>query len=70
LEGILQIIRDKMSLGTVGKSRVGILDGGISGQLPGLQGLAQASGLGMDIGSIASSIAGRGIGAISLQSSV
>ncbi|HTP06277.1 MAG TPA: hypothetical protein VMM54_14115 [Nitrospirota bacterium] len=51
-----------LSLGTVGNSLAGILGGGIGGQLLGLLGLAQASGGGMDIGSIVSSIAGGGVG--------
>jgi len=50
------------SLGTVGNSLAGILGGGIGGQLLRLLGLAQASGDGMDIGSIISSIAGGGVG--------
>ena len=49
------------SLGTVGNSIVGILGGGLGGQLLGLLGMA-ASGGGLDIGSIISSIAGGGVG--------
>ncbi len=59
------------SLGTVGNFLAGILGGGIGGQLLRLLGLAQASGGGMDIGSIISSIAGGGVGAaFSWRSSV
>jgi hypothetical protein len=51
-----------LSLGTVGNSLAGILGGGLGGQVLGLLGLAQASGGGMDIGSIVSSIVGGGVG--------
>ena len=49
------------SLGTLGNSIVGILGGGIGGQLLGMLGLA-AGGGGMDIGSIIGSIASGGVG--------
>jgi len=55
-------VMKESSLGTVGNSLAGILGGGIGGQLLRLLGLAQASGDGMDIGSIISSIAGGGVG--------
>lgn len=55
----------KSSLGTVGNSLVGILGGGLGGQLLGMLGVggaAAAGGGGMDIGSILTSIAGGGVG--------
>ncbi len=55
----------KLSLGTAGNSIVGILGGGLGGQLLGLLGIggAAAAGTGsMDIDSIVSSIAGGGVG--------
>ncbi|HZF15510.1 MAG TPA: hypothetical protein VE046_06175 [Steroidobacteraceae bacterium] len=55
----------KFSLGTVGNSIVGILGGGLGGQLLGLLGLGGA-GVGttgsLDIGSIIASIASGGVG--------
>lgn len=50
----------KFSLGPVGNSIVGILGGGLGGQLLGMLGVGGASGI--DIGSIISSIAGGGVG--------
>jgi uncharacterized membrane protein YeaQ/YmgE (transglycosylase-associated protein family) len=57
----------KFSLGTVGNSIVGILGGGLGGQLLGMlgaggTGAAAAAASGLDIGSIVSSIAGGGVG--------
>ena len=51
------------SLGPVGNSIVGILGGGIGGQLLGMLGVGGAAAAGgLDIGSILSSIAGGGVG--------
>ncbi len=52
----------KSSLGTIGNSIVGILGGGIGGQLLSLVGVATAGGGGMDVGSIIGNIAGGGVG--------
>ncbi len=58
----------KLSLGTVGNSIVGILGGGLGGQLLGMLGMggageAAASATGsLDIGSIVASAAGGGVG--------
>ncbi len=56
----------KFSLGTVGNSIVGILGGGLGGQILGMLGMggagAAATGAGMDMGSIVSSVAGGGVG--------
>jgi len=56
----------KYSLGTAGNSIVGILGGGLGGQLLGMLGAggagAAAAAGGLDIGSIVSSVAGGGIG--------
>lgn len=49
-----------LSLGTVGNSIVGILGGGLGGQLLGM--LDLGGGGGMDVGSIVSSVAGGGVG--------
>ncbi len=49
------------SLGTLGNSLVGIIGGGLGGQLLGLLGIATETG-GVDIGSIIGSIAGGGVG--------
>ncbi|MCP4229360.1 MAG: hypothetical protein GY771_04340 [bacterium] len=51
----------KFSLGTLGNSLVGILGGGIGGQLLGMLGISTGAG-GMDIGSIVGSIASGGVG--------
>jgi uncharacterized membrane protein YeaQ/YmgE (transglycosylase-associated protein family) len=51
-----------LSLGTVGNSIVGILGGGIGGQLLGMLGLGGGGGGAMDAGSIVSSVAGGGVG--------
>lgn len=51
----------KFSLGTVGNSVVGILGGGLGGQILAMLGVGGADG-GMDAGSIVSSIAGGGVG--------
>lgn len=51
----------KSSLGTVGNSIVGILGGGIGGQLLGMLNLSTGTG-GMDINSILGSVAGGGVG--------
>lgn len=55
----------QFSLGTLGNSLVGILGGGIGGQLLtmlGVGGAAAASGSAMDMGAILTSIAGGGAG--------
>ncbi len=54
----------KFSLGTVGNSIVGILGGGLGGQILGMLGMggAAAAGGGMDMGSIVGSVAGGGVG--------
>lgn len=53
----------KFSLGTLGNSIVGILGGGLGGQLLGTLGAGGAGAAGgVDIGSIVSSIAGGGVG--------
>lgn len=52
----------KFSLGTVGNSIVGILGGGIGGQLLGMLGVGGGGGGAMDLGSILSSVAGGGVG--------
>lgn len=51
----------QFSLGTLGNSIVGILGGGIGGQLLGMLGIATGAGE-MDIGGIVGSIAGGGVG--------
>ena len=51
----------KLSLGTLGNSLVGIVGGGLGGQLLGMLGLSTGAG-GMDIASIIGSIAGGGVG--------
>jgi hypothetical protein len=60
-------ILKKFSLGPVGNSIVGILGGGLGGQLLGMlgasgTGAAAAAASGLDIGSIVSSLAGGGVG--------
>lgn len=52
----------KFSLGTVGNSIVGILGGGLGGQILGMLGVGGAGGGAMDVGSILSSVAGGGVG--------
>ena len=53
----------KMSLGTVGNSIVGILGGGLGGQILGMLGMGGVAAAGsMDAGSILSSVAGGGVG--------
>jgi len=53
----------KFSLGPVGNSIVGILGGGLGGQLLSMLGAGGAAAAGgLDVGSIVSSIAGGGIG--------
>ena len=54
-------VMKNFSLGTVMNSVVGILGGGIGGQLLGMLGMASGAGE-MDIGGIISSIAGGGVG--------
>jgi hypothetical protein len=49
------------SLGTIGNSLVGILGGGLGGQLLNVLGVATAGG-GMDLGSIVGDIASGGVG--------
>jgi hypothetical protein len=55
-------ILKKFSLGTAGNSIVGILGGGLGGQLLNLLGVASSSGGGTGIGQIIGSIAGGGVG--------
>ncbi|MDP2160755.1 MAG: hypothetical protein Q8K02_09755 [Flavobacterium sp.] len=50
-----------LSLGKIGNSIVGILGGGLGGQLLGMLGLASEAGS-MDLAGIVSSIAGGGVG--------
>lgn len=50
-----------LSLGKIGNSIVGILGGGLGGQLLGMLGLAPEAGS-MDLAGIVSSIAGGGVG--------
>nr|WP_321246244.1 hypothetical protein [uncultured Psychroserpens sp.] len=56
----------KFSLGTLGNSIVGILGGGLGGQLLGMMGLggaeAAAASTSMDLTSILGSLAGGGVG--------
>jgi uncharacterized membrane protein YeaQ/YmgE (transglycosylase-associated protein family) len=54
-------LMEKFSLGTIGNSIVGILGGGLGGQLLGLLGI-QTGGGGVDIASIVGSIASGGAG--------
>jgi len=51
----------KFSLGTLGNSIVGILGGGLGGQLLGMLGISTGAG-GMDVAGILGSIAGGGVG--------
>lgn len=65
----------KLSLGTLGNSIVGIIGGGLGGQLLGLLGIGAdaaggAAGSGMDLGSIASSVLGGGVGGGALMAIV
>lgn len=65
----------KFSLGTLGNSIVGIIGGGLGGQLLGMLGVgADAAGGssagGMDLGSIASSVLGGGVGGGALMAIV
>lgn len=59
-------ILKKYDLGPIGNSIVGIIGGGLGGQLLGLLGVggasAGAAAGGLDIGSIVSSVAGGGVG--------
>jgi hypothetical protein len=52
----------KISLGPVGNSIVGILGGGLGGQLLGLLGVGGGGTGATDLGSILSSVAGGGVG--------
>jgi hypothetical protein len=54
----------KLSLGTIGNSIVGILGGGLGGQLLGLLGMAPAAagGGGLDLSNIISSVLSGGVG--------
>lgn len=54
-------VMKNLSLGTVGNSIVGILGGGLGGQLLGILGISTGTG-DMDIGSIIGSIASGGVG--------
>ncbi len=51
-----------LSLGTAGNSIVGILGGGLGGQLLGMLGMGAAAEGGMDISGILGSVAGGGLG--------
>jgi len=51
----------KLSLGTLGNSIVGILGGGLGGQLLGMLGVAPAAGTG-DLGAILGSVVSGGVG--------
>ncbi|MCU0276316.1 MAG: hypothetical protein MUF02_05600 [Acidobacteria bacterium] len=54
----------KLSLGTIGNSIVGILGGGLGGQLLGLLGMAPAAaaGGGLDLNNIIASVLSGGVG--------
>jgi uncharacterized membrane protein YeaQ/YmgE (transglycosylase-associated protein family) len=52
----------KLSLGTIGNSIVGILGGGLGGQLLGMLGAAPAGGGGLDLGGVISSVLSGGVG--------
>ncbi|HPA18924.1 MAG TPA: hypothetical protein PLU30_14340 [Verrucomicrobiae bacterium] len=52
----------QFNLGPVGNSIVGILGGGLGGQLLGMLGVGGTAAGGLDIASILSSIAGGGVG--------
>ncbi len=52
----------KLSLGPTGNSIVGILGGGIGGQLLGMLGVGGAAAGGLDLGGVLSSIVGGGVG--------
>lgn len=52
----------KLSLGTIGNSLVGILGGGIGGQLLGLLGMAPAAASGGDLNGIIASVLSGGVG--------
>jgi uncharacterized membrane protein YeaQ/YmgE (transglycosylase-associated protein family) len=53
----------KLSLGTVGNSIVGILGGGLGGQILGMIGMGGGAAAGsLDAGAIISSVAGGGVG--------
>jgi len=54
-------ILKNFSLGTAGNSIVGILGGGIGGQLLGMMGVATSTG-GMDVASVIGSLASGGVG--------
>ena len=61
----------KLSLGTVGNSIVGILGGGLGGQLLGMLGMGGTEAAGsMDMSSILSSVAGGGVGGAVLMALV
>lgn len=55
------VLMKKLSLGTIGNSIVGILGGGIGGQLLGMLGMAPAAGSG-DLSGIVSSVLSGGVG--------
>jgi hypothetical protein len=52
----------KLSLGTIGNSIVGILGGGLGGQLLNLLGVAVPGGTGADIGGIIGNVVTGGVG--------
>jgi uncharacterized membrane protein YeaQ/YmgE (transglycosylase-associated protein family) len=52
----------KFSLGTLGNSIVGILGGGLGGQLLNVLGVATSGGGGLELGSIVSGILSGGVG--------
>jgi uncharacterized membrane protein YeaQ/YmgE (transglycosylase-associated protein family) len=61
----------KLSLGTVGNSIVGILGGGLGGQLLGMFGMGGTEAAGnMDMSSILSGVAGGGVGGAVLMAIV
>jgi uncharacterized membrane protein YeaQ/YmgE (transglycosylase-associated protein family) len=55
-------VMKKYSLGTLGNSIVGILGGGLGGQLLGLMGMGAVTGGGVDLGGVIGSILGGGVG--------
>jgi len=52
----------KLSLGTIGNSIVGILGGGIGGQLLGMLGMAPAASGSLDLNSIIANVVSGGVG--------
>jgi uncharacterized membrane protein YeaQ/YmgE (transglycosylase-associated protein family) len=60
----------KFSLGTVGNSIVGILGGGLGGQILGMLGMGATGAGAMDVSSIVSSVASGGVGGAVLMAIV